>query len=75
MYRAYIKKNSTASAIIIFLVIFAIFMYLKPAFLFTEHGSIRNFGLGKRNCTILPIWLFVIIAAITAYLLILCYLR
>ena len=75
MYTSYIRKNSTASAIIIFLVIFAIFMYIKPSFLFTEYGSIRNFGLGKRNCTILPIWLFVIIAAITAYLLILCYLR
>jgi hypothetical protein len=75
MYKTYIKNNSTSSAIIIFLVIFAIFMYIKPTFLFTDYGSIRHFGLGKRNCTILPIWLFVIIAAITAYLLILCYLR
>ncbi len=75
MYRAYIRRNSTSAAIIIFLVIFVIFMYIKPSFLFTQHGSIRNFGLGKRNCTVLPIWLFVIIAAITAYLVILCYLR
>ena len=75
MYRTYIRKNNTSAAIIIFLVIFVIFMYIKPSFLFTQHGSIRNFGLGKRNCTVLPIWLFVIIAAITAYLVILCYLR
>lgn len=75
MNKAYIKRNSTSAAIVIFLVIFVIFMYIKPNFLFTQHGSIRNFGLGKRNCTVLPIWLFVIINAITAYLIILCYLR
>ena len=75
MYRAYIRKNSTSTAIVIFVVIFVIVMYIKPSFLFTKQGSIRHFGLGKRNCTILPVWLFVIIAAITAYLCILSYLR
>ncbi len=71
----FIKNHSISSAIIIFIIIFVIFTLLKPSFLFTKNGTIRNFGLGKRNATILPIWLFVIIIAIFAYLFILYYQR
>ena len=60
MYKTFIKNNSINTSIIIFLVIFIIFAYLKPHFLYAKDGSLRTFGLGKSNCTILPIWLFVI---------------
>lgn len=75
MYKSLIKNNNITTAILIFLVIFTIFVYIKPNFLFTKHGSIRQFGLGKRNSTIIPVWLLVVIIAIVAYLLTLCYLR
>ena len=75
MYKSLIKNNNITTAILIFLLIFGIFIYNKPSFLFTKHGSIRQFGLGKRNATIIPIWLFVVIVSIVAYLLTLCYLR
>ena len=75
MYKTFIKKNSISTPIIIFLVIFIIFAYLKPHFLYAKDGSLRTFGLGKSNCTILPIWLFVIVLAIMSYLLVLHYLR
>ena len=75
MYKTLIKKNSISTAIIVFLVIFIIFAYLKPHFLYAKDGSLRTFGLGKSNCTILPIWLFVIVLAIMSYLLVLHYLR
>ena len=75
MYKTLIKNNNITTAILIFLVIFTIFIYIEPNFLFTKHGSIRHFGLGKRNSTIIPVWLLVIITAIIAYLLTLCYLR
>ena len=52
-----------------------VFMVIKPAFLFTKDGSIRHFGLGKRNSTIIPIWLFVIILAIMIYMMVLSILR
>ena len=71
MYKTLIRKNYISLAIIIFLLIFVSFIYIKPHFLFNKKGTIRNFGLGKRNSTILPIWLFVIITAIIAYLIIL----
>ena len=75
MYKSLIRKNNISTAIIIFLVIFIIFAFLKPHFLYAKDGSLRTFGLGKSNCTILPIWLFVIILAIISYLVVLHYLR
>lgn len=75
MYKSFVKKNDIATSIIIFLAIFIIFAYIKPHFLYAKDGSLRTFGLGKSNCTIFPIWLFVIIVAILSYLLVLHYLR
>ena len=75
MYKSLIKKHSISTAIIIFLVIFIIFAYLKPHFLYGKDNSLRTFGLGKSNSTILPIWLFVIILAIMSYLLVLYLIR
>ena len=75
MYKSFIRKNNIGTTVIIFVIIFAIFIYIKPNFLFTQYGSLRQFGLGKRNGTIIPMWLFVIIIAIIAYLLVLNYLR
>ena len=74
MYKSFIRKNNISSAIILFLLLFILFVYIKPNFLFNKRGALRNFGLGKTNSTILPIWLLVIITAITSYLIILCYL-
>ena len=66
-----IKKNRLTVSIILFLIIFIIIIKLKPAFLFNKDGSIRNFGLGKSNTSIIPLWLFGILVAILSYLLIL----
>ena len=57
MYKSFIRKNNISTAIILFLLLFIIFIYIKPNFLFNKKGALRNFGLGKTNSTILPIWL------------------
>ena len=64
----FINNNITLSAIIIFIVIFAIVQYAKPAFLYNENGTIREFGIGYRNKTIVPVWLFSILLGILSYL-------
>jgi len=71
MYKSFIRKNNISATIIVFVIFFIIFVYLKPNFLFNKKGAIRNFGLGKTNSTILPIWLLVIITAIASYLMVL----
>ena len=69
--RTIIRKNRLSVSIILFLIIFITIVQFKPAFLFNKDGSIRNFGLGKSNTSIIPVWLFGILIAILSYLLIL----
>jgi uncharacterized membrane protein YozB (DUF420 family) len=63
-----IKNNRVSIAIFIFLVLFSIVHYLKPSLLYTKEGGFRNFGLGYRNKTVIPIWLVAIILGILSYL-------
>jgi len=74
MYRKYISKNPLLVSIILFLVLFFAIQLGKPSYLYNNDGSIRNFGIGYRNKTILPIWLLSIILGILCYLFVLYYL-
>lgn len=75
MYKTFIKNNVISTTIFLFIVIYICIIYIKPSFLFTNYGSIRHFGLGKRNSTIVPIWLMIIILVIFIYMSVLCYIR
>jgi uncharacterized membrane protein YozB (DUF420 family) len=74
MYRSYIAKNPTLVSVLLFLVIFITIQIGKPSFLYRDDGSIREFGIGYRNKTILPIWLLAIVLGILSYLFVLYYL-
>ena len=69
----YIKEHAILVSIIIFLLIFGSIQMIKPAFLYNKDGSIRAFGLGYRNKTILPIWLLSIVLGILSYLVVVFY--
>ena len=73
MLRQFIRSNITLVAILIFLTIFGSVQFFKPAFLYNKDG-IRSFGIGYKNKTIVPIWLFSIILGIFSYLFVLYYL-
>ena len=74
MLRTFARNNTTLAAIIIFLMIFGTIHILQPAFLYNKDGSIREFGIGYKNKTILPLWLFSIILGILSYVYVLYYL-
>jgi hypothetical protein len=74
MLRIFISENVTTAAIILFIILFWIVHVTKPAFLYKPDGSLREFGVGYRNKTILPIWLLSIILGILSYLFVLYYL-
>jgi len=74
MFRSFIRNNVTLVAIIIFLTIFIVVQMLKPGFLYNKDGSLREFGVGYKNKTILPVWLFSIILGILCYVIVLYYL-
>ena len=73
MFRIFTKNNITLVSIVIFLLIFSIVQMIKPSFLYNKDSSLRQFGIGYKNKTILPLWLFSIILGILIYMLVLYY--
>jgi hypothetical protein len=74
MLRSFTRNNTTLVSIIIFLVIFGIVQMLQPSFLYNIDGTLREFGVGYKNKTILPLWLFAILLGIMSYVFVLYYL-
>lgn len=75
MLRTFTRNNTTFVSIVLFLFIFGLVQMLKPNFLYNKDGSIREFGIGYKNKTILPLWLFSIILGILTYVIVLYYLQ
>ena len=73
MYRTYIRENITLVAVVLFVIIFGIIQMMKPSCFYNRDGSIREFGVGYRNKSILPIWLLSLVLGILCYLAVLYY--
>jgi hypothetical protein len=73
MSKTFIRENITLFAIILFVIIFGTIQLMKPACFYNKNGSLRDFGVGYRNKTILPVWLLSIILGILCYLAVLYY--
>jgi hypothetical protein len=73
MFKNYVRENSPLVAIILFLLIFGSIQMIKPVCFYNKDGSIRHFGVGYKNKTILPIWLLSIVLGILSYLAVLFY--
>ena len=73
MNRLIISQNTTLFATLLFIIVFTLIHVNKPSFLYNTDGSIREFGVGYRNKTILPLWLLSIVLGILSYLFILYY--
>ena len=75
MLRQFIIKNINLVSVVVFLLLFALIMFIKPTIIFDSNGRPRQFGIGYKNKTILPLFLTVIILAILSYLSILFYIN
>ena len=73
MNKLFIRKKMTLFAICLFLIIFFGTISLKPSFLYMTDGSLRRFGVGYKQKTILPIWLYAILLGVVCYLIVLFY--
>ena len=72
--RNYIRSNITTIAIIIYVLLYTIIIMLKPAIIYNKDGSLREFGLGYKKKTVIPVWLLAICLAILSYFSVLYYL-
>ena len=73
--KAFVNTHKANIAILLFLALFFIVHTTKPALLYTEEGGFRQFGVGYRHKTVIPIWGVAIVLAIFSYLAILVYIR
>jgi len=73
MHKTYIRENITLVSIILFIVIFGLIQMTKPLCFYNKDGSIREFGIGYKNKTILPLWLLSLVLGILCYLTVLYY--
>ena len=63
----WIRHNKISVAILVYIILFALINFLKPAFMYNPDGSLKDFGVGYRKKTIIPVWLISIFLAIIAY--------
>ena len=64
----FIRKNIIYLSIFIFTIIFSTVMYSKPDFAFNTDGTVKQFGVGFKSKTVIPLFLIVIFIAIFSYL-------
>ena len=74
MNRLFVRRHVNTFAILLFVALFGIMNYVKPTIIFNEDGTIREFGIGYKNKTVVPIWLATMILAFMSYFAILYYL-
>lgn len=72
--KGFVRQYKLSFVIVLFLVIFSLVHYIKPALIYNKDGSFRQFGVGYRSKTIISMWVFAIILAIFSYLAIQYYL-
>ena len=55
---------------LLYLIVIAIVLAIKPRFMFTESGSWKEFGIGRNPAThtCIPFWLFAILWALISYI-------
>ena len=68
MNRNFIETNVVVVAIILYMIVYGIITIWKPAFLYKPDNSLRQFGIGYKSKTILPMWLFALLSGIICYL-------
>lgn len=73
--KKWLAHNKVNTAVMIFILLFSFFHYMKPGFAYNKEGGYRPFGLGFRNKTVIPVWVIAIILSITSYLFVLFMLR
>jgi hypothetical protein len=65
-----LRTNRLTISVLFFLVMFAAIHYLKPALIYNDKGGFRQFGIGYKQKTVIPIWIASIVLAILCYLLV-----
>ena len=74
MYKGFVRAHKLNIAVFIFVLLFSVVHIAKPPLLYTKEGGFRQFGVGYKHKTVIPIWIVAILLAILSYLGVLYYL-
>ena len=72
--KGFVRYHKLSISILIFLILFSIVHMMKPTMLYNDDGSFRQFGVGYRHKTVIPIWGVSMVIAIFSYLFVMYYL-
>ena len=68
--------NAKYLSIILFLIFFSIIVFIKPNFIYNnKDDTLRQFGVGYKNTTVLSLWLVSIFLAIFSYYVVIYWLN
>lgn len=62
-------KDTRLLMVTIYLFLMAAFLYVQPDISFGREGRIRPFGTQEKEATIFPLWWFVFVIAVVAYMM------
>lgn len=69
----FVRLHKLSTSISLFLTVMFLIHIISPQLIYNKTGGFRQFGVGYRNKTILPIWIVSILIAILSYLAVLHY--
>ena len=72
--KGFVRYHKLNVTIFLFLVLFTLIHLLKPGLVYEKDGSFRDFGVGYRHKTVIPIWVVSIVLAILSYIAVSWYL-
>jgi len=72
--KGFVRYHKLNVTIFLFLVLFTLVHLLKPGLVYEKDGSFREFGVGYRHKTVIPIWVVSIVLAILSYVAVSWYL-
>jgi hypothetical protein len=72
--KGFVRYHKLNVTIFLFLVLFLSIHLMKPGFIYDTDGSFREFGVGYRHKTVIPIWVISIVLAILSYVAVSYYL-
>jgi hypothetical protein len=59
--------NHLTISILLFIILFTCIHLYKPVLIYNPDGSLRQFGIGYRKKTVIPLWLVTILLAILTF--------
>ena len=62
-----ISGNTIHISILLYLLTMIVIWILKPNMIFNKKGEAKEFGVGRNDRTILPLWLVAILVSILTY--------